>query len=105
MWQTYTPDGSVLALRLQDGLWIATCLGARADAATAEEAIRGALRVEKPSGDDRLEQWISGSARPGERQVEELVLVWGADRDTDRVRFAEPGERPDDHALAEESLE
>ena len=43
MWQTYTPDGSVLALRLQDGLWIATCLGARAEAATAEEAIRGVL--------------------------------------------------------------
>ena len=59
MWQTYTPDGSVLALRLQDGLWIATCLGIRVEAPTAEEAIRGVLRVEKPSGDEALERWIA----------------------------------------------
>ena len=59
MWQTYTPDGSVLVLRLQDGLWIATCLGARVEAATAEEAIRGVLRVEKPSRDEALEGWIA----------------------------------------------
>jgi hypothetical protein len=59
VWQTYTPDGSVLALRHQDDLWIATCLGLRVEATTAEDAIRGALRVEKPSGDAGLERWIA----------------------------------------------
>jgi hypothetical protein len=59
MWQTYTLDGSVLALRYEDDLWVATCLAQRVEAATAEEAIRGVLGVEKPSGDEALERWIA----------------------------------------------
>jgi hypothetical protein len=59
MWQTYTPDGSVLVLRLEERVWIATCLGARAEAGSAEEAIREVLRVDKPSGDEVLERWIA----------------------------------------------
>jgi hypothetical protein len=59
MWDTYTPDGRLLVLRRTDEGWIATCLSRRAEAATAEEAIRGAIAVESPSGDAELEEWIT----------------------------------------------
>jgi hypothetical protein len=59
MWQTYTPDGVILTLRKQDDGWLATCLHRRVEAPTPEEAIRGALGVEKPSGDPKVEHWIA----------------------------------------------
>ncbi len=58
MWQTFTPDGLVLALRRTGAGWVASCLAQRAEAPTAEEAIRLVLRVENPSGDEKLEAWI-----------------------------------------------
>lgn len=58
MWDTYTPDGRLLVLRRAEDGWIATCLSSRAEAPTAEEAIRGAVGVENPSGDVELEAWI-----------------------------------------------
>ena len=58
MWDTYTPDGRLLVLRRDDKGWLATCLSNRVEAATAEEAIRGAIGVENPSGDEELEAWI-----------------------------------------------
>ena len=58
MWDTYTPDGRLLVLRRAEDGWIATCLSRRAEGATAEEAIRGAIGVESPSGDAELEEWI-----------------------------------------------
>jgi len=59
MWQTYTPDGLVLTIRRQAEGWLATCMHFRIEAATPEEAIRGALAVENPSGDPKLEEWIA----------------------------------------------
>ena len=59
MWQTYTPEGLFLTIRRQDEGWLATCLQRRVEAATAEEAIRGALGVESPSGDPKVEEWIA----------------------------------------------
>ena len=44
-------------------------------------------------------------ATPSERVVEERVLVGRADRDADRGRRAEAGERAHDHALLEQALE
>ena len=58
MWDTYTPDGRLLVLRRAENGWIATCLSRRAEAATAEEAIREAIGVDSPSGDAELEEWI-----------------------------------------------
>ena len=59
MWQTYTPDGMILTLRREADGWLATFLQRRVEATTAEEAIRGALGVERPSGDPKLEAWIA----------------------------------------------
>jgi len=59
MWQTYTPDGLVLTIRRQGDGWLATCTQLRVEAATPEEAIRGALAVGNPSGDAKLEEWIA----------------------------------------------
>jgi hypothetical protein len=59
MWQTYTPDGVILTIRRQDDGWLATCLHRRTEASTPEEAIRGALGVESPSGDPKVEEWIA----------------------------------------------
>jgi hypothetical protein len=59
MWQTYTPDGMILTLRREADGWLATFLQRRVEATTAEEAIRGALGVESPSGDPKLEAWIA----------------------------------------------
>ncbi len=59
MWQTYTPDNKLLVLRRTDTGWLATCLATRAESANAEEAIREALGVEQPSGDEELEAWIA----------------------------------------------
>jgi hypothetical protein len=58
MWDTYTPDGRLLVLRKADDGWLATCNASRVEAATAEEAIRGAIGAESPSGDEELEAWI-----------------------------------------------
>jgi hypothetical protein len=61
MWDTYTPDGRLLVVRRgEGGSWIATCLSTRAEAASAEAAIREAIGVENPSGDEQLEAWIAG---------------------------------------------
>jgi hypothetical protein len=54
--QTDTPDGLVLTIRRQDEGWLATCLQRRIEAPAPEEAIRGALGVESPSGNARLEK-------------------------------------------------
>lgn len=62
MWQTYTPDGLVLTIRRRDDHWLATCLQRRIEAPTPEEAIRGALGVESPSGNAKLEEWIAEHA-------------------------------------------
>ena len=59
MWQTYTPDGLVLTIRRHDDGWLATCLQRRVEAPTPEEAIRGALGIETPSGNAKLEEWIA----------------------------------------------
>lgn len=59
MWQTYTPDNRLLVLRRTDTGWLATCLAARTESESAEGAIRGALGVGGPSGDDELETWIA----------------------------------------------
>jgi pyruvoyl-dependent arginine decarboxylase (PvlArgDC) len=59
MWQTYTPDNELLVLRRTDSGWLATCLSARAESASAEAAIREAIGVGKPSGDEELEAWIA----------------------------------------------
>ncbi len=59
MWQTYTPDGMILTLRREENGWLATFLQRRVEAPTPEEAIRGALGVESPSGDPKLEEWIA----------------------------------------------
>jgi hypothetical protein len=59
MWQTYTPDGMILTLRREENGWLATFLQRRVEALTPEEAIRGALGVESPSGDLKLEEWIA----------------------------------------------
>jgi hypothetical protein len=58
MWQTYTPDGIFLTIRHDEGTWLATYMDRRVEAATADEAIRGALRVETPAADPTLEEWI-----------------------------------------------
>jgi hypothetical protein len=71
MWQTYTPDGMVLILRrTDDGGWLGTCLGRRVEAGTAEEAIRGALGADDPSGDAKLEEWIAEHLAALETEVE-----------------------------------
>jgi hypothetical protein len=70
MWQTYTPDGMILTLRRNDDGWLATCLTRRVEAATAEEAIRGALGVEKPSGEAKLEEWIAEHVAALEAEAE-----------------------------------
>jgi hypothetical protein len=62
MWDTYTPDGRLLVLRRAEDGWIATCLSRRAEAPTAEEAIREAIGVESPPGDAELEAWIAEHA-------------------------------------------
>ena len=93
----------------------------RVEAETAEEAIRGVLgsrslratrcsRGGSPTTSPSSTRWrrrADSGSRDGaaERRVEELVLVGRADRDADRVRRAEPGQRPDDHALEEQALE
>jgi hypothetical protein len=59
MWQTYTPEGWLLVLRRNESGWNATCLSRSAQGQTAEEAIRGALGVESPSGNPQLETWIA----------------------------------------------
>src|SRR5215212_687083 len=52
---------------------------------------------------------LSGSrgrrADAGQRSCEERVLVRGPDGDANRVRGAEAGQRPHDHALAQERVE
>ena len=68
MWDTYTPDGRLLVLRRTDDGWIATCVTNRAEAPTAEEAIRGAIGVESPSGDEELESWIQEHVAALERR-------------------------------------
>jgi hypothetical protein len=59
MWQTYTPDNKLLVLRRTDSGWLATCLSARVESASAEVAIREAIGVGDPSGDEELEAWIA----------------------------------------------
>jgi hypothetical protein len=59
MWQTYTPDDKLLVLRRTDSGWLATCLATRAEAESVEDAIREALGVGNPSGDEELESWIA----------------------------------------------
>ena len=69
MWQTYTPDNKLLVLRRTDAGWLATCLAARAESASAEVAIRDALGVTKPSGDEELEAWIAAHVAALEDEV------------------------------------
>ncbi len=59
MWQTYTPDNRLLVLRRTDDGWLATCLATRAESPSAEAAIREAIGVSNPSGDEELEAWIA----------------------------------------------
>ena len=60
MWQTYTPDYQVFVLRRTDDGWLATCLRrTRAESQRAEAAIREAIGVSNPSGDEELEAWIA----------------------------------------------
>ena len=59
MWQTYTPDGMIVTIRREGDGWLATYLQRRIEAATAEEAIRGALGVGSPADDAKLEEWIA----------------------------------------------
>jgi hypothetical protein len=59
MWQTYTPDGLILTIRQENDAWLATYLQRRVEAETPEEAIRGALGVESPADDEKLEEWIA----------------------------------------------
>jgi pyruvoyl-dependent arginine decarboxylase (PvlArgDC) len=59
MWDTYTPDGRLLVLRKTDEGWLATCLSNRAEAPTADEAIRGAVGAGTPADDPELEAWIA----------------------------------------------
>jgi hypothetical protein len=59
MWETYTPDGRLLVLRRSPGGWLATCLSTRAEAPRVEDAIRAAIGVANPSGDEELERWIA----------------------------------------------
>lgn len=70
MWQTFTPDGMILTLRRNDGGWLATYLTRRVEAGTAEEAIRGALGVENPSGEAKLEEWIAEHVAALEAEAE-----------------------------------
>ena len=70
MWQTYTPDGMILTLRREEDGWLATFLQRRVEAPTAEEAIRGALGVESPSGDPKLEEWIAEHVAALESEAE-----------------------------------
>ena len=65
MWQTYTPDGRSLIIRLVDGSWVATCGPTRVEAATPAEAIRGAIGDQSGEiGGDAgsLESWIEEHA-------------------------------------------
>jgi hypothetical protein len=59
MWQTTTPDGRTLILRRTEEGWLATCLATRAEGATAEEAIRGAVGSDLNGNDAELERWIA----------------------------------------------
>ena len=64
MWEAYTPDKRLLVIRRTGEGWLATCLSARVEAATAEEAIRGAIGAPAPAageqpGDSELEAWIA----------------------------------------------
>ena len=59
MWETYTPDGRLLVLRRTATGWLATCLATRAEAAGLEQAIRAAIGVGSPSGDEELESWLA----------------------------------------------
>jgi hypothetical protein len=59
VWQTYTPDGLILTIRREADGWLVTYLQRRVEAATPEEAIRGALGVQTPSEDVKLERWIA----------------------------------------------
>ena len=69
MWQTYTPDGLILTIRRQPDGWLATCMHLRVEAATPEEAIRGALAVGNPSGNEKLEEWIAEHVGALEKEV------------------------------------
>ncbi len=64
MWEAYTPDKRLLVIRRTAGGWLATCLSARVEAPTAEEAIRGAIGAPAPpegeqAADPVLETWIA----------------------------------------------
>jgi hypothetical protein len=62
MWDTNTPDGRLLVLRRTGNGWLATCLSNRVEAATADEAIRGAIGAGSPAEDPELEAWIAAHA-------------------------------------------
>ncbi|HEY4347936.1 MAG TPA: hypothetical protein VGM80_10125 [Gaiellaceae bacterium] len=58
MWQTYTPDGRVIAIRKTESGWLATCLANRVESASAEQAIREAIGEPLEGTREELDRWI-----------------------------------------------
>jgi hypothetical protein len=59
MWYDQLPDGRPLVLRRTDSGWLATCLSRRAEAGTAEEAIREAAGAPVDGTRAELDEWIA----------------------------------------------
>ena len=59
MWQATPPDGRLLFLRRSEAGWLASCLASRAEAPSAEEAIRKAVGAPLDGRLDTLEAWIA----------------------------------------------